>query len=156
MLTLTIMQGVSGSGKSSIARRLYDETGAGLASADGFPGLYTPQASGPPAFNIGLLGQAHGACFLDTIEGLRSGRSMIVDNTNTTVEEIAPYVLLAQAFGASVKILRVQTDPAVALARNTHGVPPAAHAGQVARLASFVLPFHWQFVPVKMETLLSS
>lgn len=153
MLTLTIMQGASGEGKSTVAGRLAEETGADIRSADTHPGLYTPQAGGPPAFNIALLGNAHGACFKGTIESLQAGRSVIVDNTNTTVEEIAPYVLLAQAFGAKVRLIRVKADPSRALARNTHGVPEAAHAGQVARLAAFVPPFHWQFVPVEYLTI---
>jgi predicted kinase len=152
-LTLTIMQGESGIGKSTVAGRLSEETGADIRSADTLVGLYTPRPDGSVQFNIGLLGHAHGECFRGAIESLQAGRSVIVDNTNTTVEEIAPYILLAQAFGTSVTLLRVKGDPTKALARNTHGVPEGAHAGQVARLAAFVPPFHWQFVPVTYLTV---
>ena len=142
-MRLTIMQGPSGSGKTFHGERIAREFSADLHSADNFPGLY-PEEGG---FAVALLGAAHGACFKGCIESLQAGRSVVVDDTNTTALEIAPYVQLAQAFGAEPKIVRIVCDPAKALARNTHGVPAAGHAGQVERIAAFEPAFHWQFVP---------
>ena len=141
-MQVIIMQGVSGSGKSFHGAQIAREFGAVVVSADTFPGLYGPGGS----FNIGLLGAAHGACFKSAIEALQAGESVVVDNTNTTTLEVAPYVQAAQAFGATPRIVRVNCEAGKALARNTHGVPEAGHAGQVARLAAFEPAFHWQFI----------
>lgn len=147
MLTITIMQGLPGSGKSYHAGRIAEAQGAVVVSADTFPGLFTPQPDGPPTINIGLLGDAHGACFRQAVEALQAGRSVIVDNTNTSLEEVAPYILLAQAFKAAPTLVRVRCDPDTAFARNTHGVPRGAFEGMVQRLDAFQMAFHWQFVP---------
>lgn len=147
MLTITIMQGLPGSGKSYHAVNIAGETWGEVVSADTFPGLYTPQADGPPMFNVALLGNAHGACFRRAIEMLQAGRSVVVDNTNTTQLEVAPYVQLAQAFGAAPKLVRITCDPDKAFARNTHGVPRQGFDGMVKRLEAFEPAFHWQFIP---------
>jgi hypothetical protein len=39
------------------------------------------------------------------LSALQSDADVIVDNTNTTLAEIAPYVALAQAFNAECEIL---------------------------------------------------
>jgi predicted kinase len=59
------------------------------------------------------------------IEALAAGRNVVVDNTNTTNEEVAPYLLVAAAYGATARIVRVSCDPETAWKRNTHGVPYA-------------------------------
>jgi predicted kinase len=143
MLTITIMQGPSGSGKTFHGERIAAETGASVRDSDSFPGLYNEDGS----INVGELGNAHGWCFKNCIEDLQAGRSVIVANTNTTALEMAPYVQLAQAFGAEPKIVRVVCDASKALARNVHGVPAAAHEGQVARIEAFEPAFHWKFIP---------
>jgi hypothetical protein len=45
---------------------------------------------------------------------------------------LSPYYLVAKAYGADVKIVRVVCDPEVAAARNAHGVPEA----EVRRIAA--------------------
>ncbi len=63
---------------------------------------------------------------------------MIVDNTNTTVGEIAPYHAIASAYGYEVRIeAHISPDLTVlskAAARNTHGVPLNTVVMQQARL----------------------
>lgn len=84
--------------------------------------------------------KAHAAClkkyagvlqYMDHGECTRSFppnqvNTLIVDNTNISVWEIAPYYALAEAYGANVKI--VSFDPSVLEAfdcfkRNVHNVP---------------------------------
>lgn len=123
-------------------------TGAVVVSADMYPGLYYQDGQGKLCIRVELLGQAHGACLRAAIEALQAGKSVVVDNTNTTVVEVAPYVALAQAFSVSdVALLRMNCDPEKAWARNSHGVPRDGVMGQFDRLESFEAPYHWQFVP---------
>lgn len=142
-MRITIMQGASGTGKTFLGEGIAKEFNADVHCSDEFPGLYNPDGS----INVAQLGNAHGWCFKGCIESLQAGRSVVVANTNTSALEIAPYVQLAQAFGAEPKIVRVLCDPAKSLARNVHGVPAVAHAGQVERIAAFKPAFHWKFIP---------
>lgn len=145
---LTIMQGLPGSGKTHRARKIAEATGAIVASSDTFPGLYGErQADGSIPFNMDLLGAAHGRSLRDAIEALQRGDDVVIDNTNTDVLEIAPYVALAQALDAEPKILRINCDPDVAFERNTHRVPRHVFDGMADRLRSFGPEPHWQFVP---------
>jgi len=48
---------------------------------------------------------------------------LVVDNTGTSVAEVAPYAALAGAFGHSLRIVTIICDPTVAWKRNSHGVP---------------------------------
>jgi predicted kinase len=48
---------------------------------------------------------------------------IVVDNTNTTVAEMAPYMAVAAAYGHDTKVVTIDCDPEVAAARNVHGVP---------------------------------
>lgn len=173
-LTITIMRGLPGGGKSFHSERIASELQAGIHSADSFPGLYgDDDENGRPTFNVSLLGSAHGFCFRGAIEGLQNGQSVIVDNTNLSVDEIAPYILLAQAYGAEPKILTVTTDPETAYGRNSHGVPwavvktpegeivrtyspseplpegtvVAGFVTMIERFRAFEVPFHWTFIP---------
>jgi predicted kinase len=150
MLTLTLMQAESGKGKSFHAKRLAVETGAAIVSTDDYPGLYAKRPDGTVAINLPLRSNAFGACFRDTIELLREGRSVIVDNTNTCLEEIAPFIAFALAYGARVTIVRVTSN---VKRKNTHGVPAEAIKAQTERLAAFTPPSHWQYVPVSYVTV---
>ena len=130
---MIILRGISGSGKSTYARENYPEEV--ICSADDF---FT--VDGEYCFNPSMLSEAHTQCFRTAIFGLQSRLDIVVDNTNTSIWEIAPYVLLAQAFGAEIEIIRVDCDPAVAAARNTHGVPSGAVFAMAARMEP-LLPF---------------
>lgn len=75
-------------------------------------------------FDPNKLGQAHGECLLSYTTLLLNGEDeIVVDNTNTTGAEIAPYYALAEAFGRDVQIVRVMADREVAWSRQLHDVP---------------------------------
>jgi NEDD4-binding protein 2 len=92
------------------------------------------------------IGEAHEDCFKHYVECLRKLKwiydsetweptrladdhpDIIVDNTNTTAVEIAPYMLAAGAFGCEAEVVTVKCDPRIAFERNVHGVPEETHA----------------------------
>jgi predicted kinase len=145
--TVTVLVGVPGSGKSHHTESL---TGAVVVSADHY---FVELGGGTYAFDPSKLGAAHGQCLRRYTEALQRGEShVVVDNTNTTSLEMAPYVSLALAYGYRVEIVRVTCDPAVAAARNTHGVPEGAIRAMHERItATFQtgLPPFWP-VTVRM------
>lgn len=140
-----ILCGVSGSGKSTLANQESFLNRALLCSADTFmmeDGVYN--------FSAAKLPHAHAACLKKFVEALQAGvMSIVVDNTNTTVAEVAPYAALALAYGATLMITTVECDPEIAAARNAHGVPLAGVQAQAARLAERSLPPWWPQETIK-------
>jgi hypothetical protein len=71
---------------------------------------------------------------------------IVVDNTNIRIEEVAPYVSVAQAFGYEVEIVVIDSLKTHTLkdlaARNVHGVPYES----LVRMESnwdTQFPWHW-------------
>ncbi len=121
-----ILQGVSGSGKSALARRMQrdaHEEHCVIVSADHFF-----MVDGAYRFDPAKLPEAHAQClkkFIRMAQGNTGGALgdiIIVDNTNSTVAEIAPYYAIAEAYGYDTRILRVRCRPDIAAARGIHGV----------------------------------
>jgi hypothetical protein len=69
---------------------------------------------------------------------------LVVDNTNTTIAEIAPYVALAKAYGHEVTITTVDCDPAIAIGRNIHGVSAETIEKMHNQLRSRIFPSWWK------------
>jgi predicted kinase len=116
-----ILRGIPGCGKSRYVRAKYPRVeGAITVSADDYflkDGAY--------CFDPTKLPQAHAACLkrFTTYLVRRYDAVLIVDNTNSTIAEIAPYYQLAQAFGYPCTIVEFDGDVEVCAARNIHGVP---------------------------------
>lgn len=138
MKTMIILMGASGSGKSTHAKTL----GLVSFSADRFF-----MQHGEYRFDPAQLGTAHARCFCGAIEEVRyesgshSPKDVVIDNTNATIAEIAPYVALAQAYGYDVEFRVFDEFPY----QNIHGVPEATVAAQRARLQKTLLewPPYW-------------
>jgi predicted kinase len=152
-MLLTILSGLSGSGKSTYINLLCG--GAVVCSADTFF-----MVDGQYRFDVSKLSQAHGACFKGAIDALQRGEDhVVIDNTCTSSEEIAPYVLLAQAFGYEAEIVTLvapkgmtEGDYIAACAdRNAHNVPPHAVAGQAKALANRRLMPWWKSETVESQ-----
>lgn len=138
--TVWIMQGVSGAGKSSSI-----PANAKVVSAD----HYFVDKDGNYKFDPSQLGHAHAECLRLYVEALLQSISfVVVDNTNTTVAEVAPYYALANAYGYDAVIVHIDTAPLVAAERNTHGVPVAGVEAQHKRISEFSeqMPAWWQRV----------
>lgn len=128
MRKVIIMRGVSGAGKSTYVEKHFPL--AKVVSADHYfvnDGKYS--------FDASKLPEAHGSClkqFIQALEGFHD--TVVVDNTNTTVAEIAPYYSVAQAYSYAVEIITIVVDPVVAATRNVHGVGYDTVATQQKRL----------------------
>ena len=97
-------------------------------------------------FDPAKLPLAHSSCLRLTLNELQHGKyDIVVDNTNTSVAEIAPYAALALAYDYEVKILSFHATSEQGFTRNKHNVPLAAIEGQQARLATLKgsLPPWW-------------
>jgi len=141
-MKIVIMSGCSGSGKSTLAAAFSGKVDkATIVSADN----WFIDATGTYCFDVTQLGKAHGACLQAFIETVRDNRDdlVIVDNTNTSSEEIAPYYAIAQAYGVEVELVTVLCDPEKAAMRNKHGVPQSACKRMDAAIRNRKLPPFW-------------
>jgi predicted kinase len=173
---VTILRGVSGSGKSTWAKA-HDTTQTTVVSADQYFMRYWPlhnpnanyaelvHGDDPPEvleyrFDPAKQGEAHAQClrrFIDELlvssDHLRL-QHLIVDNTNTTLVEIAPYIAVARAYGAEVRVLEFRVLPADAARRNVHGVPWEVIEKQSHNLytSSLQWPAYWPTIEVQEKT----
>lgn len=134
MSNVIILAGPSGAGKSTLARKL----GGTIVSADAYF-----MRDGEYVFDPKQLAQAYAACLRNFVCMVQEGMSVIVDNTNTTIAEIAPYAAIAQAYERPVTVLVVESEAtAEELARrNAHGVP--AHVIEEQRRRLFDAAEEW-------------
>jgi predicted kinase len=138
--------GISGSGKSTHAKK----TPSVMCSAD----KYFEDSEGGYRFDPAHLRYAHETCLRTFLYSVQTNEAIVtVDNTNTTVEEIAPYVALAEAHGYEVKIFAIECHVARAHARNTHGIPFDVVARQLVQIQSLRenWPSRWP-VPTVIRT----
>ncbi len=136
-MPVTILRGVSGSGKSTYAKKVPGV----VCSADDFF-----MNEGTYRFNPRFLSEAHAACLRRFVGLMIRRRSAIVDNTNTRVIEMAPYVALAQAYGARIQVVTILCDPLVAAKRTRHFVPESTVLKQHQRLMREELPSEWPHI----------
>ena len=141
-----IMRGISGSGKSTVARQIAaDEPKAVIVSADHF----FENEDGGYDFDPSKLSEAHGACFRRFVEALQAGAPMVVcAHTHTMAREASPYVLAAPAYGYEAEVVEVHCDPKVAAARNSHGTPAHVVERMADRMARESLPPWWNVTKV--------
>lgn len=116
-MNVHVLRGPPGSGKTHFAGCETHTTR--VVSADDYfmeNGIYR--------YNPSKLDRAHGSCMRRFILALAEGLSVVVDNTNITNLEVAPYIAVAQAYEASVRIHVFDTPIQVCIQRCTHGVAP--------------------------------
>jgi predicted kinase len=121
-MKVRILRGTSGAGKSTYTKTFYPN--AVVCSADDYF-----MVDGKYQFDSKKLSEAHGAClrkFVEIVVDLALNRpfdtTVVVDNTNCSIAEIAPYAALALAYGADLEIITLLTPTDVAVKRNVHGV----------------------------------
>lgn len=137
-MRIILMSGIPGSGKSTFIEKHFPQ--ADVCSADKFF-----MASGQYRFDASKLGAAHGECLRNFIHRVSCDpcETVVVDNTNLSALELAPYVAIANAFGITPELYTLNVEPAIAAARNVHGVPAAGIERMAKALAERKLPPYW-------------
>ena len=155
MLNVIIMQGVSGAGKSTYIKRNFPM--AKIVSADNY---FINSETGDYEFKVGLLGKAHAMCLRSFVEAVTSWDNgaiedgfVVVDNTNCTTAEIAPYAQIALAYGHSLKVIHLDVDPKTAVARNRHGVEEQHVINMAEKIKNSVKEFppYWPRESISQE-----
>ena len=157
MQRVVMLRGVPGSGKSTEAHRLFTEQGLIGWTVLTFSADDYFMRDGVYQFDWKKLGDAHGTCLRGFVMNLVSGRTspfdevLVVDNTNLTMQELLPYVQLSKAFKVPFEIVTVMCDPALAAARNVHGVPLAKVYEMDKRMQDSRLPRDWPQRTIQAE-----
>lgn len=135
-MRVILLRGLPGSGKSTFGKKNFPE--AYFVSSD----FFFEDSEGGYHFDPGKIGEAHAYCMRDFISALTDKRPLVVvDNTNITKIELAPYILVANAFGAEVEIITISYSNLIELNRNIHGVPYRTLMDMEARWENNFPPF---------------
>jgi predicted kinase len=141
-MLVKILSGIPGSGKSTYAKSIGAQS---IFSADD----WFNDTDGKYRFVADELPIAHAFCLRRYTRAVTDAatdqtHTIVVDNTNTTVAEIAPYYALADAFGHAVEIITLHVSPEVAAARNVHGVSLKTCQDMRHRIMTRNLPPWWK------------
>lgn len=133
-----ILVGLPGSGKSHYTSTTWPH--AMVVSADDYF-----LKDGQYCFDPLRLGEAHQECFRKFMDAVQfvGEETIVVDNTNLHIGEIAPYVLAAQAFGYDTTVVLMRCDAKTAYERNTHGVSIEGFLHMIVKLEKLELLPWW-------------
>lgn len=123
---LTLMRGLSGSGKSKKATELAERSGGLVISTDD----YWYDDKGNYNFDYDKIGDAHSQAQWRARDNMATGEPhVIIDNTNARWWEMFPYLEMAREHDYSINVYMVggcgPEDIALYAARNIHGTPIA-------------------------------
>jgi hypothetical protein len=100
-------------------------------------------------FDAKKLRQAHDWCFGLFMVAAANGKTpIVVDNTNITVAEIAPYYRIGQFYGYDVEIVRCLAPFNNCLDRQTHGVPLETMRKMETEMRYQIYPIWWNIKEV--------
>jgi predicted kinase len=119
-----IMRGISGSGKSTVAKMISEAFNGSVHSTDS----YFIGESGVYSFDPKKLGENHTLNQQAFKNSLSTGVPVVIcDNTNVKNWEMEAYVKVAKDAGYWIVYMTMpHPDPKVAVKRNSHGVPEFA------------------------------
>lgn len=157
-LHVAILIGPPGSGKSTYveelkkledARDVLERRMIFTASADDYFVV-----DGEYKFDPSMLRYAHGDCMLRFASFLHSlsqpslatmRATIVVDNTNSSLLEIAPYYALASAYRASIELVHFDAHPRACAERQRHGVPAARVEAMWKAARDIEPPPYWEY-----------
>ena len=103
MSKLTLIRGLPGSGKSTMARQISADTGALHVEADMW--VDYSQRRNPDKVSM-----AHDICKARARNTLAFGGSVVVSNTFTQRLEMQPYLDMARHYGAQIEVITATGD----------------------------------------------
>jgi predicted kinase len=112
MQTLTIVRGLPGSGKTTIAKKIKGDDTVLISADDYF------ETEDGYCFDISKISEAHLQCQLRTFDALVSGHNVIVHNTFYEKWMVMPYAAMASILGTHFSIITCDGG-----FENTHGCP---------------------------------
>lgn len=155
-----ILRGISGSGKTHLSNYLRTHGGAPLGETKSEKFLDTLRKTthrtvisaddyfmdnGTYKFDPRYLPAAHQSCLRMFAKGLADPSTLdkthtfVIDNTNTTLVEVLPYVVLSEAYAQELHVVTLIKDPVECLTRNRHGVPFASIIKQDIHLRQSII-----------------
>lgn len=146
-MKVLILRGIPGSGKSTLAKGLQNERENRVVfSADS----YFTTRDGEYKFDPRQLSAAHDQCMSNYLRYLTHhsivDALVMVDNTNISAVECAPYVQVASACNVPVIIHTVFCDPTTAWKRNIHGLTEEQVWAKFLQLMNERLPPWWKTI----------
>lgn len=115
MQTLTLIRGLPGAGKSTLASELVSrEPNTKHFEADMFfveDGMYR--------FDKSKLNGAHKWCLIQTMLSIIYGYNVVVSNTFTTKKELEPYIEITKGGTVQLRVIELKSNYG-----SIHGVPP--------------------------------
>lgn len=142
------MRGLPGCGKSRYIKTagFPNPDRMVVVSADNYHCVTDPDGGTRYDFKPENVKRAHDQCYRDFIGAVDNGdwATIIVDNTNLSSWEIAPYYRYAEVMGLDVEIVRLRVPVEKCIARGTHNVPRETYAKMADRLEKEVLPPWWK------------
>jgi len=143
-MRIVILRGHSGSGKSTYAKKLCnllpENKKSVICSADNYF-----IKDGEYKFDYQKLNEAHAYCFAKFYVAVEQRCDLIiVDNTNTRLFEISPYIMFARIKETPADLIEVITlscSVSLAADRNIHGVPRGSIENMKKRFER--LPSYW-------------
>lgn len=161
-MKVILMSGIPGSGKTSYVTRMVRENEDCrflICSADHYfqtdsSGKYDPEAN--YKFDFTKLSSAHNACIRKFAESIVPSEKekynfIVVDNTNSTTLELAPYVAIANAYGIPAELHTIKCNAHLAAERNLHGVGYTTCSAMSSNIENREIPFYWNLKSVIID-----
>ena len=134
-MNLTIIRGLPGAGKSTLAQRLAQSTNAEHIEADQFFMYH-----GEYIYDGMRIGEAHEWCIQLTTKWIEERKSVIVSNTFTKISELRPYFALASRFRMIPDVITLHANRG-----SIHNVPKAVVDRMRARFVYNLDPLYEEY-----------